>query len=348
METTDREALSQDEIESDLAVDRESGAYFPQRYLTGFFDFLKRHPDKLQVMTYADMPWLDDFDHDANYPKEYAAWNGLLKTGVVDPGKCYVFVQYDVDTRPERTMDLLRHPAHRGVPANVMIFNQRIDRRRLKTSGQLGYTDYELDEALLHDLQNEGFLIGYHCNAFEQGLHDTDRALDVFDADMRALSSRFDVRFFSAHGGVPGPDGRNNKDLPVHQDWARRLRWVHNGRTPAFDFSYSDGGHNSPKRDPAKRDLRDVVSHFAPGRRIRILIHPQYYDHQPKGSARYSGTPWYDAMMSRSSESSSYDPWQNVMLTGFSRSGAARSRMRSATVQKLSRQLGRVRQFLRR
>ena len=72
------------------------------------------------------------------------------------------------------------------------------------------------------------------------------------------------------------------------------LKWVHNGMSPYFDGNYSDGGINSMKRDPAKRDLRDFVKTLKRGRRYRILTHPQYY-HSPCGrSPRLSGTGWYE------------------------------------------------------
>ncbi len=127
-------------------------------------------------------------------------------------------------------------------PANVMIFNKRIDRRRLKTTGELAFTDYDLDDDLLRTLSDQGFVVGYHMNAHEQALFDIDRALDLFDRDVRELSERFPINFFSAHGGVPGPDGRNNNGMPFHPDWQTKLRWVHNGHSPKFSSSLAMAG----------------------------------------------------------------------------------------------------------
>jgi hypothetical protein len=176
-----------------------------------------------------------------------------------------------------------------------MIFNRRISRRRLQATGELVYTPYALDTELLATLQREeGFVVGYHSNAFEQSLFDTERALGIFTADVEALREKFDIAFFSAHGGTPGPDNLNNRDLPVPESLRTSLRWVHNGHSPWFTATYSDGGINSPKRDPARRDLREFVRSWRPGGRYRVLTHPQYYSFPCGRSPRLSGTPWYE------------------------------------------------------
>jgi hypothetical protein len=302
------------EVSRDTDLSPQAGAYFPRRYLTDFFRFIEAHDADLRVITYGDLPWNDDWDFASGYPVERKAWASQLASGERDPNKAYILLQYDVDSWPKRTMSLLREPTQLLVTTNIMIFNKRIDRSRLKMTGELKYTDYELDEALLHTLTDRGFVVCYHTNANEQGLFDTERALEVFDRDVRELSNRFPIRFFSAHGGVPGPDGRNNHHLPFHSDWQTKLRWVHNGYSPRFNGQFSDGGHNSPARDPVKRDFRDFVRTFKPGRRYRILLHPQYYSDMPLPSPRFSGTKWYDDMMSANEAAPTESLWKDVQL----------------------------------
>lgn len=292
----------------------KGGAYFPLSYLTGMFDYFRRHAADINILTYGEFPWDGDFDYARNYPGEHAAWTAGLKSGRFDKRKAHVAIQYDVDTVPARTFAALRHSAHRGIPANIMIFNRRIDRKRLKSTGDLGFTPYEIDDACLRSLQQERFVVGYHTNAFEQGLHDTTRAMQAFDADARELDSRFGLKFFSAHGGVAATDGRNNCDLPFHPDWSSKLRWVHNGYSPHFDGQFSDGGHNSIKRDPGKRDMRVLVSRFRPGCRYRILLHPQYYGASFRASPRYGGTPWYDDLLALAGRGEDGEIWSDAAV----------------------------------
>lgn len=301
------------EISSRNEADREggSGAYFPLRYITGLFDYVKQNPDRFEMITYADLAWVDGEPDFGTFSKEYSNWTKRLKSGQLNKKKIFLLVQYDVDSRPERTMNLLDNPSHQNIPANVMIFNKRIDRKLLKTTGVVEYTDYELDEALLRRKQSEGTVVGYHSNANERGGFDLSAAMEAFDEDASALVEKYGIRFFTAHGGVAAPDARNNRDLPFPQKWSGCLRWVHNGSSPRFDGVFSDGGHNNKKRDPAKRDMRDFVANFKPGRRYRMLLHPQYYDVNPKRSPRYSGTKWYDKMMDSFEQSSDFDPWRD-------------------------------------
>ncbi len=299
---------------ADAELDPLRGAYFPRRYLTDFFQFISDHPADLEVLTYADFPWGDDDNYEANYPGEYKRWKDELSSGKRDPNKAYLVIQYDVDSRPERTFGLLREPEHMAVPANIMIFNKRVDRRRLKNFGEVGLTDYDLDEDCLRDFEKRGFVVGYHTNAHERAKFDLEKALDIFDADARELSGRFNLQFFSAHGGVPGPDGRNNRDLPFHPDWVDKLKWVHNGHSPHFDRQFSDGGHNSLKRDPEKRDIRDFIRTVRPGERCRILLHPQYYDVLPRLSPRFKETDWYRELLDRAARDAQTSLWADVKL----------------------------------
>lgn len=296
-------------------VNLSRGGYFPRRYITDFFRFIEENEADISVITYDDLPWGDDWDFADFYPEERKAWKAELASGKRDPNKSYVLLQYDVDSFPERTMDLLREPTHALCPANIMIFNKRVNRHQLKSSGKVVYTDYELDENLLRTLCAAGFVVGYHMNAHEQALFDVARALEIFETDLSELSERFSIKYFSPHGGLPAANGRNNRDIPLPKEWQKKLRWVQNRYSPRFDGQFSDGGHHSQLLNPADRDIRDFVRKFRPGRRYRILLHPQYYSNNPVPSARFSGTPWYDELMAQTlSPSESY--WQDVRLSG--------------------------------
>lgn len=301
METSkDTAPLESPEAKSDLDLDSRRGAYFPRRFLTEFFELVADPGSNIEVITYSDFAWQPADDFKKGYRAEWHAWQQQIKDGTRDPEKSYLVLQYDVDSRPERTLELLQEPSHGHVPANIMIFNKRVDRRHLKNTRELRFTEYDLDDDLFRTLEDKGFVIGYHTNAYEQSVFEVERALELFDRDVKELKERFNIDFFSAHGGVAAPDGRNNNGLPFHPAWTNRLKWVHNGCSPKFDGQFSDGGHNSPKRDPQGRDLRDFVQKFRPGKRYRMLLHPQYYDNQYRRSPRFAGTPWYDEMLERS------------------------------------------------
>ena len=293
---------------------QKKGAYFPLRYLTDMFKFIDAHRRQLSVFTYDDMDLKDGRDHATSYKSEYDAWHQRIAADPQASEKAHLLFQYDIDRSTNCMHALLSAPEHDTVPANVMLFNERVDRWRLQSLGELGTTEYPLNDDLLRRRQSEGFVIGYHTNAYELGGHDTARALEVFDRDMTAMSEKYGVRFFSAHGGVPDANGKNNNTLPYHPDWIDRSVWVHNGINLRFDGVFSDGGHNSPKRDPAGRDLRRFFETMRPGKRYRMLLHPQYYGDDFGVSKRFVGTPWYDDMIRTARQQPDRSLWENVKL----------------------------------
>lgn len=294
-----------------LNDDLNQCGYIPFGYHTDFIDYLADNPDLFKVITYKDLKWQDGDSADSFYPAEKRAWDKAMRSGELDDSKIYVLIQHDVDSQPQRTMNLVRHEALRGVPSNVMVFNRRVDRRHFVSTGEMNYTPYDLDFALLKQVQQQGFVIGYHMNAYEQAKYDAALACQIFLKDVEALSQYVDIEYFSAHGGSPGPGQINNRDLDISK-LDTNLIWVHNGKTPVFDLNYSDGGINSMKRDPAKRDLRDFVKLWCRGKRYRVLTHPQYY-HDPAGrSPRLSGTPWYEEVLSLYAKSPRNAAWQSV------------------------------------
>jgi hypothetical protein len=206
-----------------------------------------------------------------------------------------------------------RESAHRGLPANLMIFNRRVHRKQLRDTGVLGFTDYPLDSELLQRLEQEhGFVIGYHSNAMEQALWNEGAALERFREDIAELRTRHDVRFFSPHGGVRGPFSANNSSLLLSPDLARDVRWVANRFGPRFTASYSDGGLNNLTRLQLK-DLRTFVRSWQPGRRYRVLTHPQYYVHDAQPRERLLSAEWY-ADLFQTAHGGARALWDNVEL----------------------------------
>lgn len=295
------------------ADDESSGGYFPFGYVLDFLRFLEQNDDRIQVLTYDELSWEDDFEYERNYPREWKRWKKDLgsrwRTDTI-----YVFLQHDVDSAPERTLRLLTEEDALGLRSNVMIFRERINRRHFARTGELVVTPYELDLQLLRKLEAErGFLIGYHANAYERAQYDREKAERILEDDVAFLRRWFNIGFFSPHGGPPGPDGKSNNSLPLPRSLERSLRWVANLHTLRLDGTYSDGGINSPKRDPAGRDLRDFVRLWRPGGRYRVLLHPQYYHSPAERSPRLSGTPWYEELHERYSTAHG-GAWEDVRL----------------------------------
>ena len=87
---------------------------------------------------------------------------------------------------------------------------------------------------------------------------------------------------------------------------------VANGFTVRFDGSYSDGGINGRRLDPAHRDLRQFVRSWKRGKRYRVLTHPQYYFSPHHRSGRLAGTPWYDEILETYASDLNGNAWKDV------------------------------------
>lgn len=288
------------------------GAYFPLSFLTQFFEFLHRNSERVNVMTYRDFDWGDDFDWNGRYPQERKRWQQGVRSGRFDRRKAHLVIQYDVDSHEHRTMELLRQPEHKNIPANIMVFSRRVDRRVLSKEGQVQETPYELDHDLLEQCETEGHVIGYHTNAVERALFDLEEAKRIFAKDLAHLRNRYDVSFFSPHGGAVGPNGERNRSIELPSELAADVRWVHNGATPKFKEGFTDGGHNAQNPHPDERDLRDFVARFQPGRRYRVVLHPQYYDEECRTSENYSRAAWYREMMAADMSTTNF--WPDSLL----------------------------------
>ena len=278
---------------SQLPARAPAGPLFPLAYYLGFLDLLAESP-QIEVLSYGNLQWEEDEDYEDRYPGEFARWQQWLADDPQRKDRIYVILQHDVDSSPERTMTVLEAEAERGLHSTAMIFRELIDRRTLAEQGVVATIPYEIDHDRLSVLEREhGFGVGYHCNAYERAHWDMERAREQFQTDVEALRDRYDIKVFSPHGGVPGPDSTNNHSVHPPATLRPPVRWVANRHTLRIARSYSDGGIRDPKRDIETRDLRDFVRTWQPGRRYRVLTHPQYYGDDAEPCEPLLRAEWY-------------------------------------------------------
>lgn len=227
----------------------------------------------VEFITYDDLNWSNDWNYHRNYPGEWAAWNASLANKTRDPAKCYVLIQHDCDSGPVATVRMARLEQSLGIRSSIMVFE------RWKRGSEL--VAYPIDWEALGELRRQGFVIGYHCNAFHNSDFDEGGAYEQFARDYDGILGRkdIDVRYFSAHGGKASADGRLNSSF----DWPlvcgrRQLRWVHNGHNVRFAETFSDGAlTNRLKQNDPTLDFHAWIRSLKPGGRYRALLHPQYY-----------------------------------------------------------------------
>jgi len=290
------------------------GAYIPYRFLSQFLDFLNAHSEQIEVITYDDLPWSGDCGYKDFYPKEYEAWKLQIKNKQRDREKSYLVIQFDVDGSAHRTMRLIEEMGRKDIPANVMIFNRRVNRKHMQETGELSYTEYPLDIPLMLELQDsKRFVIAYHANVLERAGFDKQVAQKIYEQDVTELQKTFRICYSSAHGGPRSPEGESNYAVDLPASLENSVRWVANKYGVRFDGHYSDGGINNPKRDPNERDLRNFVRSFEPGKRYRILLHPQYYGFGRGLSPNLKRAKWYTDLLAGSGQNGSL--WDDVNLT---------------------------------
>lgn len=288
-------------------------SYLPASYYLDFIAMVKAMPSLFEIITYRDLKWGDDFDYENSYPFEFERWGEFLKAKRGNSRKIYILLQHDVDTFPARSWKILRQEVDMDASANVMMFNLRVNRRAFEDQNRLEYTEYDVDVDLLREAEQKGSAICYHSNAWDQALFDREKAHGIFEKDVAALRENYQIDFFSAHGGLRSPEGVTNNSLEAPPSLQGNLRWVHNGASPKFAAQWSDGGINSPKRDPDARDLRDFAMKMVPGKRYRILTHPQYYDDQfAPEKCRLWEAEWFRSMSNAYREGRGETVWKEV------------------------------------
>ncbi len=273
----------------------------PFAWLEGFLDCLAANRDLFETLTYDDLPWGADHDGKASYPDERRAWQAQLADGSRDPDKIYLLLQHDVDDAPERTVALLRAEERLGLRSSVFLFHRHVDEPAAAAGRAVGLP-YDIPHDYFGHLHRAfGFVFGYHVNAMQAALYDPDRAARLAVEDVRALGRHFPLRFYVPHGGVPGPGGENNQAIDWSAVFGEGLRCVYNPRSPRLDGAFSDGGLIPRSAAAAARpaeafDLAAFLRSLRPGRRYRVLIHPQYYGDDWTGTPRLADAPWYRAV----------------------------------------------------
>lgn len=292
---------------------------FPAAYLDSFLEHVARPDSNVVVMTYADLDFAGDVNYEDNYPVERALWQAKVASGEIDPTKVYLFLQHDVDSRPELTMRMLRVQERLGIRSTLMIFNKSINRSVLEQEKRIEFVDYDLEMDLLADLTSRGWGVGYHSNALERAGLDFDRAGDFFRQDVTELRQHFDIRFFCPHGGSRTPDGRSNVDYGMPEDMRDEVRWTLNRNTIKFDGVFSDGRWATRVEQQDKIDIRNFVAKWRPGRRYRMLIHPQYYGDPFEAPEAWTDVEWYAEVCRRGLAGEGFADWWPEVSTEVKR-----------------------------
>lgn len=270
----------------------EGAGYLPFELFEDFFEVISRASSSVQTMHYGQLDWDDSFSVEEMYSIEWATWRNAQEKKASK--LLSLFLQFDIDSEPERGNSLIRLLERIPLRASVMVFNKRINRQQLRERGKVTFTDYETDTALLNSLQASGQIsVGYHTNAMEQSLWSPQKAIEIFERDIESLRGRYQsIEVFSPHGGVRGPLGENNHDIPVTSSVQEKLkvRWVHNRRAPAFNAAFSDGGFSNPNREAGRLNFPGFVGARVRGQRARVLIHPQYLS-LPNGDVNLDNVP---------------------------------------------------------
>lgn len=282
---------------------------FPPAYADSFMRYLASPESGVSVITYADLDFDGDVEHEGDYPHERSVWEARIASGEIDPSRIYVVLQHDVDSWPLRTNRLLQVQSELGVRSTVMIFNRSVNKKVLEGEGRVEFVDYPIDRTLLAQLESRGWVVAYHSNALERGGFDDEVAAEMFRLDVDELGREFDIRFFCPHGGARSPQGRVNADFGMPEDMRGRVRWTLNRHSVQFDGAFSDGGLASRLHRSERLDLRRFVRSWQPGRRYRVLMHPQYYGEPFVPEPSWAEVPWYSRMTALAQSGDSLDGW---------------------------------------
>ena len=282
-------------------------AGFPANYIDSFMRMLAEPERNIEVITYSDLEFGNDFDYEGSYMGEWKTWRESISSGDRDPSKIYVILQHDVDDCPERTHRLLGVQEELGIRSNVMIFNRPVNRGMLAKTGVVEYVDYPIDTSLFLRLQEEGWLFAYHSNSFEQAGFDFDKAGQIFIDDVEALRSHgFKIEFFCPHGGARDSEGQSNVHFGMPEEMRKSVRWVLNRHSIKLNGVRSDGGFRN-RENWDNLDLREFVRAWKPGKRYRLNLHPQHYDNDFHPHEPFMSSPWYRDLVEAAD--SGYSNW---------------------------------------
>ena len=245
----------------------------------------------VSFITYDDFDWRDDNDYQNSYPEEWARWRERQRRIPPRHRKVEVLLQHDTDSGPKETLAMMRLEEAFGAVSSVMTFA----RRPLKI-GEAPVEDYAIDWDALREFQQKGFVVGYHCNAYQVTHFQRDRVAQEFSADLERLNTRgLRTDYFTVHGGKSGPDGASNSSFDYPALTGSPVRWVNTRFSPRFDGYFSDGGSGTAMTgDLRLSKLTAFVAQMRPGCRYRLLIHPQYFRLQDMAAIMSVLPPWPD------------------------------------------------------
>ena len=262
---------------------------FPLRWYEEFLTQIVRH--NIQVITYRDLfAQSDDWDYSSGYSSEFQAWKEHRR----DPHQRYLLIQHDVDDVPEFTKRMVAMEAFYGIRSNIFMFRDRFSSNNDKPPYRIGHDFFQ-------EAERNGFVIGYHQNAFALAGFQMESAIQRYRSDVHYLRQFYKIKFVVPHGGVGAEiDGRlvQNRDVPMPPEFEGNLRWVYNRYAVRFTERFSDGGLRKT-RDIERIKSFDLVGKFLPklkpGTRNFCLIHPQRwgYNVDPKQNPMLAEEPWY-------------------------------------------------------
>ncbi len=282
-------------FESSIDPSTEPIANFP---LPWYEEFLQRLiGDNIQTITYQDLfAESDDREYMSNYSREFRAWNEEVR----DPQQRYLLIQHDVDDVPEFTKRMVAMEAFYGIRSNIFMFRDGFSYHNDRPP-------YAIDHDFFQEAERNGFVIGYHQNAFALAGFQMEPAIHRYRSDVDYLRQFYKIEFVVPHGGVGAEiDGRlvQNPDVPMPPEFEGNLRWVYNRYAVRFTERWSDGGLRKT-RDAQRIKGFDLVGDFLPklrpGTRNFCLIHPQRwgYNVDPKQNPMLAEEPWYQEVCAR-------------------------------------------------
>ena len=233
-------------------------------YLLELVKFCNNH---FNLITYKDL------NLSLGYNLEFTQW--CLKNK-----KPSLLFHFDVDSNPEISMQLMKDLLKLKIKSTFMIFNKKIFDFKLKQKNLLEYDEnYHINFELCKQYEYFGGLVVYHCNAYDRSNHDKEKAIDIFYDDIHQIEKKgLSIKYFSMHGGQVDSDGFCNAKLDIKNKFFKKnLHWVHNGKSPIFNFTLSDGSASNPSYLNETTNMFDGISGLKKGMRNRILLHPQYY-----------------------------------------------------------------------
>ena len=265
---------------------------FPIYYYEGLVDLLGEYNDLFETITYKELDFGEDRDFEKLYPGEYDNW--IAKR---NPQKIYVILHHDLDAGALGLKEMTDLERKNGLRSVLSVQVDAVNGTVLSQQGKVEKFPFPEDDALLIELEKEGFEIMYHGNALEKAVYDFELAENIFWEDLATLREKFEIVSYNPHGGAQGPNGEHNKDIVVRKAFeSGDLKWVGSRYGVWFTDGLSDGGHYGIKT-PEDFDFRDLFCRMIKGKRYRVHIHPLYYGTEVTPSPVFNGTKWYDDML---------------------------------------------------